>query len=69
MAVIKDAYDIQTYVSQNSSRDIKRRREIRMTLRALNNQVVYWPYDHIKVLFSPVISKQIFTYIPADWNK
>ena len=34
---------------QNTSPDVSRRREIRLTLRALDGKIVTWPYDHIIV--------------------
>jgi len=36
-------------VRQNTSPDISRKREIRLTLRALDGKIVTWPYDHITV--------------------
>jgi hypothetical protein len=49
MVVIKDPQQLQLYVFQNESPDIRRRREIRMTLRALNGRKVTWPYKHVQV--------------------
>jgi hypothetical protein len=40
---------MEEYVRQNTSPDISRRREIRLTLRALDGKIVTWPYDHIIV--------------------
>ena len=40
---------MEEYVRQNTSPDISRRREIRLTLRALDGRIVTWPYDHIIV--------------------
>ena len=40
---------MEEYVKQNTSPDISRRREIRLTLRALDGKIVTWPYDHIIV--------------------
>lgn len=34
---------------QNTSPDVARKREIRLTLRALDGKIVTWPYDHIIV--------------------
>lgn len=36
-------------MKQNTSPDVSRRREIRLTLRALDGKIVTWPYDHIIV--------------------
>ena len=49
LAVLHEVADFELYLSQNSSEDIKRRREVRMALRALDGKVVNWPYDHIQV--------------------
>ena len=40
---------MEEYVRQNTSPDISRRREIRLTLRALDGKIVTWPYDHLIV--------------------
>ncbi|KAJ7492658.1 hypothetical protein FB451DRAFT_1219165 [Mycena latifolia] len=45
--VIQDVSDLEAYIGQNSSREIQRKRELRMTLRALEGQIVVWPYKHI----------------------
>jgi hypothetical protein len=37
------------YIDQNSSPDIQRRRFVRIALRALEGQIVHWPYEHIEV--------------------
>ncbi|KAJ7596992.1 hypothetical protein C8J56DRAFT_918855 [Mycena floridula] len=44
--VLQDATDLESYIFQNSSRKVLRKREIRMALRALEGQVVEWPFDH-----------------------
>ena len=49
MAIISEIADLESYVRQNSSHDIQRRRELRIALRALDGQVVHWPYEHIEV--------------------
>ncbi|KAF7347866.1 hypothetical protein MVEN_01544400 [Mycena venus] len=46
-AVLQDASDLEAYVKQNSSRRVQRKREVRMALRALEGQIVVWPYIHI----------------------
>lgn len=59
LAVLKDVSDLEHYIQQNTSDHIKRRREIRMALRALDGKVVNWPYDHIQVyLFSVYLLKR-----------
>jgi hypothetical protein len=47
--VIQNASDMETYIGQNSSREVQRKRELRMALRALEGQIVVWPYQHITV--------------------
>lgn len=49
LAVLSQVTELELYIAQNTSDDIKRRREIRMALRALDGKVVNWPYDHIEV--------------------
>lgn len=49
LAVLQRVSDLETYIKQNSSRRIQRKREIRMALRALDGQIVVWPYVHITV--------------------
>lgn len=49
IAVISELADLELYVKQNSSHDIRRRREVRMALRALDGKVVTWPYEFIRV--------------------
>ncbi|KDQ63598.1 hypothetical protein JAAARDRAFT_119276 [Jaapia argillacea MUCL 33604] len=44
LAVIRSVEDLEAYVVQNSSVQIRRRREVRMALRALDGQRVLWPY-------------------------
>ena len=48
-AVLRDINDLATYIDQNSSPDIQRRRFVRMALRALEGRIVNWPYDHLEV--------------------
>ncbi|KAJ7706220.1 hypothetical protein B0H17DRAFT_919193 [Mycena rosella] len=45
--VIQDVSDLEAYIRQNSSRQVQRKRELRMALRALEGQIVVWPYKHI----------------------
>ncbi|KAF8898790.1 hypothetical protein BD779DRAFT_1430682 [Infundibulicybe gibba] len=45
-AVLQEATDFQTYINQNALRDIQQRRQIRLSLRALEGQRVFWPYQH-----------------------
>ena len=42
---------LELYLAQNSSDHIRRRREIRMCLRALDGREVIWPYEHEEVLY------------------
>ncbi|KAK7064260.1 hypothetical protein R3P38DRAFT_3301834 [Favolaschia claudopus] len=46
-AVLRDVSDLEAYVNQNSSKAVRRKREIRMALRALEGRIVVWPYIHI----------------------
>ncbi|KAF8168145.1 hypothetical protein B0H34DRAFT_48390 [Crassisporium funariophilum] len=47
-AVLTDASDLEAYIEQNSSRDIQRRRHVRMSLRSLEGQIVTWPYEDVQ---------------------
>jgi len=49
VATLRDIVQMEEYVRQNTSPDVSRRREIRLTLRALDGKIVAWPYDHIIV--------------------
>ncbi|KAH9486975.1 hypothetical protein JR316_0001041 [Psilocybe cubensis] len=46
--VLNDACDLEAYITQNSSRDIQRRRFVRMSLRALEGRVIQWPYEDVQ---------------------
>ena len=48
-ATLKDITQMEEYVRQNTSPDVSRKREIRLTLRALDGKIVTWPYNHIVV--------------------
>ena len=54
-AVLQDIVELDAYVSQNSSRDIERRRYVRMALRALEGRRVRWPYDYVQVCMTRTI--------------
>ncbi|THV07730.1 hypothetical protein K435DRAFT_772567 [Dendrothele bispora CBS 962.96] len=47
LAVLQDLHQLSSYVSQNASPEIQRKRELRMALRALEGQTVRWPYQSI----------------------
>jgi len=47
--VITSVADLAEYIKQNSSKDVSMRRRIRMSLRALEGQIVRWPYEHVHV--------------------
>lgn len=49
LVTLKDLSDLELYVKQNSDTEVQRRRDIRVTLRALDGQKVYWPYRHVDV--------------------
>lgn len=51
-AVLREASDLEAYIAQNSSPDIQRRRQVRMSLRALEGQTVHWPYERINSIGS-----------------
>ncbi|KAI0032741.1 hypothetical protein K488DRAFT_78307 [Vararia minispora EC-137] len=51
-AVLRDLADLQLYVTQNSGSDVRRRREIRLALRALDGQEVFWPHRHVQNSYS-----------------
>ncbi|KAG7450562.1 uncharacterized protein BT62DRAFT_884109 [Guyanagaster necrorhizus] len=51
-AVLQEVADLEAYISQNSLHSIRRRRHIRLSLRALDGQVVKWPYEHITLIGS-----------------
>ena len=46
---MSEVEDFERYVRENSSEAITRKRQLRMTLRALEGQIVRWPYDHVEV--------------------
>ena len=52
LAVLSNIQDMELYVAQNRSAHIRRRRDVRRVLRALEGQVVAWPYDHQQVFAS-----------------
>jgi len=49
LKVLRKISDLKSYITQNSSPDVERKRQIRMALRALDGQRVTWPYDHLQV--------------------
>lgn len=49
LEVLQDIHDMELYIAQNRSPHIQRRRGVRRVLRALEGQVVAWPYDHQQV--------------------
>lgn len=50
LKVIREMSDLEMYVTQNSSPDVQRKRQIRMALRALDGQNIIWPYNHVKLI-------------------
>jgi hypothetical protein len=48
-AVLQSVSDLELYIKQNSSAEAYRRRQTRMSLRALEGTRVHWPYEHIAV--------------------
>ncbi|KAF8641214.1 hypothetical protein AX17_000848 [Amanita inopinata Kibby_2008] len=47
LVVLHEMHDLEEYIVQNTSREIQRRRQIRLALRALEGLRVKWPYEHI----------------------
>ncbi|KIM22943.1 hypothetical protein M408DRAFT_269120 [Serendipita vermifera MAFF 305830] len=49
-AVLESLHEFEHYVSQNESYEISRKREVRHALRALDRQIVRWPYTHVEAV-------------------
>lgn len=49
IVVLTHLEDLEKFISQNSQPGIQKRRQVRLALRALEDQTVYWPYEHITV--------------------
>lgn len=47
--MLNEVKDFESYIYQNTSEDIIKKRQVRMALRALDGQFVRWPYDHVEV--------------------
>ena len=47
--VLQREDEFREYASLNTSKLVKRKRNIRLALRALDKQIVKWPYKHRKV--------------------
>ncbi|KAH8120174.1 hypothetical protein DFH11DRAFT_1558766 [Phellopilus nigrolimitatus] len=47
-AVLNKTRQFKEYLAQNRSKKVNRKRQIRLALRALDGQIVYWPYEHRK---------------------
>lgn len=55
LAILQDANQLEEYVLQNSSQEIRRKKQIRLALRALEGKAVQWPYQHVTVrIYVPV---------------
>ncbi|KAF9496158.1 hypothetical protein BDN71DRAFT_1482328 [Pleurotus eryngii] len=52
LTIIQGAKDLGEYITQNSDPDIRKRRDIRLALRALDGQVVNWPHRHVTAIGS-----------------
>ncbi|KAG6862355.1 hypothetical protein C0995_011795 [Termitomyces sp. Mi166 len=46
LKLLTDFVALKTYILQNSSPDIRRRRLVRLSLRALEGRIVSWPYNY-----------------------
>jgi hypothetical protein len=53
--------DLELYIRQNARPDVQRKRQIRMALRALDGQRITWPYDHIEVSLTTMLSRAPLT--------
>lgn len=62
LAVLKDIADLEAYISQNSDPDIQRRKQVRLSLRALEGQKVLWMYEHKEVSITQHTSSTVFAY-------
>jgi hypothetical protein len=49
LKVLQDVSDFELYIAQNTDREIQKKRQIRLALRALDGQKVAWPYNHVQV--------------------
>jgi len=52
LRVLHELAELEMYVVQNSSHHVQRKRQLRLALRALDGQVVIWPYDHMEYVGS-----------------
>jgi hypothetical protein len=59
LAILQDANQLEEYVIQNSSQEIRRKRQIRLALRSLEGKTVQWPYQHVTVRIHVAIPIQI----------
>ncbi|KAH9936996.1 uncharacterized protein B0H18DRAFT_925256 [Fomitopsis serialis] len=48
LRALQDLSQLEEYVAQNSSPHIRRKREMRLALRAMDGLVVMWPYDYVR---------------------
>lgn len=68
MKVLQDLADLELYVVQNSSEHIQRKHQIRLALRALDGQVVIWPYDHTHVSAPRVSDSPYLIMFPSSMS-
>jgi hypothetical protein len=61
LAVLRDVSDLRSYIAQNSSYEIQKRQQIRKSLRALEGQMVLWPYEYIQVGESPAVTLAVLS--------
>jgi len=54
LVALSSLSDLEQYVVQNSTAEIRRRREIRIALRALDGQKINWPYLHVNATHTRV---------------
>ena len=53
---------MEEYAKQNTSPEVSRKREIRLTLRALDGKIVTWPYEHIIVSKCLGTARKVLTF-------
>lgn len=63
LRALQDLSQLEEYVSQNSSPHVRRKREIRLALRALDGLVVIWPFDYVRVSCMMVFLSTLYILI------
>lgn len=47
--MLRTVTELDSYIKLNDDPAVQKKRQIRMALRALDGQTVYWPYNYTKV--------------------